>query len=65
MVSAIWNIEVSVNQGLICTHLHVYGRVFGTFHFCPHYREVRISGSPCIVVSVHGSTNSYGPVLFT
>ena len=44
MVSAIRNIEVSVNQGLICARL--YGHAFGTFHFCPHNREVRISGSP-------------------
>ena len=44
MVSAIRNIEVSVNQGLIYARL--YGHAFGTFHFCPHNREVRISGSP-------------------
>ena len=31
MVSAIRNIEVSVNQGLICARL--YGHAFGTFHY--------------------------------
>ena len=41
---SIRNIEVSVNQRLICARL--YGHAFGTFHFCPHDREVRISGSP-------------------
>ena len=44
MVSAIRIIEVSVNQGLTCARL--YGHTFRTFHFCPHNREVRISGSP-------------------
>ena len=41
MVSDIRNIELSVNQGLICARL--YGHAF---HFCPHNRKVRISGSP-------------------
>ena len=46
MVSTVRNFEVFVNQGLVYTRL--YGHVFGTFefHFCPHNREVRISGSP-------------------
>ena len=42
IVSALWNIKMSVNQGVICTHL--YGHAFGTFHFCPDNCEICISG---------------------
>ena len=49
MVSTIQNIEVSVNQGLICTHL--YGYTFGTSHFCPHFRESGIRGSTVATIA--------------
>ena len=39
----IWNIEVCINQRLICTRL--YGHVFGTLHFCPDNCVVSISES--------------------
>ena len=43
-LSALWNIEMSVNQEVI--YIGLYRQAFGTTHVCPDNRKVRISGSP-------------------